>query len=48
MGGEIIWVIVFSPNDVSGMRRPKNVTFGTKLASRTTVMCALRFLEKGF
>jgi len=40
------WV-TFSPNDISAQRRPKNVKFGTKVASSTTMMGALRFLEKG-
>jgi len=26
------WVIAFSPNDISGPRRPKNVKFDTKVA----------------
>jgi len=37
MDGEISWVSVwvtdFSLNDISGLRRPKNVKFGTMLAS---------------
>jgi len=37
---------VFSPNDVSGLRRPENVKFGTKEASSTRMMCALGFLGK--
>jgi len=40
------WVTVFSPNDSSGLRRPKNVKFGTKVASSTRMMYALRFLVK--
>jgi len=36
MDGEISWVsglvTVFSPNDIPGLRRPKNVKFGTKMA----------------
>jgi len=39
---------VYSPNDISGLRRPKNVKFGTKVASSTRMMHALRFLEKRF
>jgi len=42
------WVTVFSPNDISGLRRPTNVKFCTKVASSTRMMCALRFLEKSF
>jgi len=38
----------FSPNDISGLRRPKNVEFGTKVVSSTRVMLALGFLEKVF
>jgi len=38
------WVIVFSPNDISGLRRPRNVKFVTELASSTRVMRGLRFL----
>jgi len=41
-------VTVFSPNDISGLRRPKNVKFGTKVASSMKMMNTLRFLEKGF
>jgi len=37
---------VFSPNDISGLRRPKNVKFGTKVASSTRMIHALRLLEK--
>jgi len=40
------WVTVFSPNDISGLRRPKNIKFGTKVASSLRMMHALRFLEK--
>jgi len=39
------WVTVFSLNDISRLRRPKNVKFGTKLASSMRMMYALRFLE---
>jgi len=42
------WVAVFSPNDMLGLRRPKNVKFGTKVASSIRMMHALRFLEKVF
>jgi len=42
------WVTVFSPNDISGLRRPKNVKFDTNVASITRMMHALRFLEKVF
>jgi len=41
-----VCVAVFSPNDISGLRRPKNVKFGTKVASSRRMMRALRFLEK--
>jgi len=42
------WVTVFSPNDISGLRRPKSIRFGTKveLESSTGIMHTLRFLEK--
>jgi len=39
---------IFSPNDISGLRRRKNVKFGIKVASGTGMMRALRFLEKVF
>jgi len=39
---------LFSPNNISGLRRPKNVKFGTKVASSVRMMCAPRFLEKVF
>jgi len=42
------WVAVFSPNDISGLRRPKNDKFGTKVASSTGMMRALIFFEKVF
>jgi len=38
----------FSPNDISGLKKLKNVEFGTKVASSTRMMSALRFLEKFF
>jgi len=38
----------FSPNDISGLRRPKKVKFGTKMASSTKISSAFRFLEKTF
>jgi len=41
-------VTFLSPNDISGLRRPKNVKFGTKVAFSTRMMHALRFLEKKF
>jgi len=41
-----VWVTVFSPNDIAGLRRPNNVIFGTKVASIMRMMHALRFLEK--
>jgi len=47
MDGEISSV-VFSPNDISGLRRPKNIKFGTKVASSIRMMCALRFWKKFF
>jgi len=31
--------------DISGLRRPNNVRFATKVASSTRMMCTLRFLE---
>jgi len=36
----------FSPNDISRLRRPKNVKFGTKVASSTRMMRALRFYRE--
>jgi len=39
---------VFSPNDISVLRMPKNVKFGTKVASSRRRIQALRFLEKVF
>jgi len=41
-------VTVFSPNDISGLRRPKSIKFGTKVASGMRMMHALRFVEKFF
>jgi len=38
-------VTFFSPNDILGLRRPKNIKFGTKVASGMTMMHTLRFLE---
>jgi len=38
------WVTVCSLSDISGLRRPKSVKFGTKVASNTRMMGALRFL----
>jgi len=38
----------FFSNDISGLRRPKNVKFGTKVASSVRTIHALRFLEKVF
>jgi len=45
---EISWLgDCFSPKDISGLRRPKNVKFGTMVASSTRMMHAVRFfLEK--
>jgi len=40
--------LFFSPNDISGLRRPKNVKFGTKVASSTRMMHTLRFPETVF
>jgi len=34
----------YSPNDISGLRRPKNIKFGTSMR----MMHTLRFLEKVF
>jgi len=49
MDGKICWVLdwmtVFSLSDISGLRRPKNVKFGTKVASSMRTMRAFRFLE---
>jgi len=41
-------VTVFAPYDISGLTRPKNIKFGTKVASSMRMMCTLRFLEKVF
>jgi len=41
------WVC-FSPNDMSRLRRLKNVKFGTKVGSSKRMMCTLRFLGKVF
>jgi len=46
--GKIIWVTVLSPNDISGLRRPNNIKFGTKVASSMRMIDTLRFLEKFF
>jgi len=32
------WVTVFSLNDISGLTRPKNIKFGTKVAPSTRMM----------
>jgi len=48
MDGKIRWVTVFSPNDISGQRRPKNIKFGTKVVCSMKMMLALRFLVKSF
>jgi len=50
MDGEVSWVSalvnVFSPNDISRLRRPKSVKFGTKVASSMRMLLALRFMGK--
>jgi len=38
-------VTVFSPNDISRLRRTKNVEFGTTVMSSVRMMHTLRFLE---
>jgi len=38
-------VTVFSHNDISVMRRPKNIKFDTKVGSSTRMIRTLRFLE---
>jgi len=45
-----VWVgdLFFSPNDISGLRRPKNIKFGTKVVSNTRMMYTHRFLDKSF
>jgi len=43
-----VWVTVFSPNDISGLGRPKIIKFGTKVVSSTSMMHAHRFLVKVF
>jgi len=40
------WVTVFSPNNISRLRKLTNVKFGTKVASSVRMMYALRLLEK--
>jgi len=35
----------FSPNNISGLRRPKNITFAIKMASSTKMMCTLKLLQ---
>jgi len=43
------WVVDrFFRSDISGLRRPKNVKFGTNVASTTGMMLELRFWEKVF
>jgi len=42
----VVGVTVYSPNDISGLRRTKDVKFNTKVASSMRMMHALRFLEK--
>jgi len=37
------WVTVISPDDISGLRRPKNIKFGTNVVSSTRMMRTLRF-----
>jgi len=39
---------VFSPNDISRLRRPKKVKFGRQIASSTRIMRTLKLLEKVF
>jgi len=41
-------VTAFSPNDISGLRMPKNVKFSTKVASSMRMGTHLDFLEKVF
>jgi len=36
----------FSPNNISGLRRPKNVKFGIKVASSMRMMHAHRFFKE--
>jgi len=45
-----VWVVgdCFSPNDISELRRPKNVKLCIKVVSSTRTMSVLRFLEKVF
>jgi len=40
--------LLFSPNDILGLGRPVNVILGIKVASRASMIRALRFLEKVF
>jgi len=42
------WVSVFSPNDISEFTRPKNVKFGTKVATSMKMMRTLDFQKKFF
>jgi len=44
--GEISWVTVFCPNDISELRMPKNTKYGTKVVSSMRMMHTLTFLEK--
>jgi len=39
---------ISSPDNISELRRPKNIKFGTQVASSTRMMCALTILEKFF
>jgi len=46
LGGWVsVIVSTFSSNDISRLRRPKNVKFDTKVASSKRMMHALRLLE---
>jgi len=38
----------FTTNDISGLRKPKNVEFSTKVGPNMRMMRTLRFLEKSF
>jgi len=42
------WVTVFSPTDISELRRSKNIKFITKVASSTRMMCTRRVFKKVF
>jgi len=48
LDGWVIGWLFFSPNDISGLRRPKNVKFGTKVVSSMRMMHTLIYGKKVF